>query len=138
MRELGLKVAKQKGLSGFCYLNSIRTVLLVDHYEYMSLEELQKAIIDFHIGNPLKYIDVHGGCPDTVVKDVKTFFEEKKFDSDIVDLIVQDTGDVLGVKVNIYSKRPAGIRRKIEMGVRDSRKEVNLMFISADYNPNRR
>ena len=136
MKELGLKIAKQKGISGFCYLNSVRTVLLVDHYEYMSLEEIQKAIIDFLIANPLKYIDVHGGCPDTVVKDVKTFFENKKFDTDIVDLIIQATGDALGVKVNIYMKSPAGNIRKIEIGVVDSRKEVNLMFISADYNPN--
>ena len=136
MRELGLKVAKQKGVSAFCYLNSVRTVLLVDHYEYMSLEELQKVIIDFIIANPLKYIDVHGGCPDTVVKDVRTFFEDKKFDTDIVDLIIQATGDALGIRVNIYRKSPAGNIKKIEMGVADSRKEVNLMFISADYNPN--
>ena len=66
----------------------------------------------------------------------KTFFENKKFDTDIVDLIIQTTGDALGVKVNIYTKSPAGNIRKIEMGVVDSRKEVNLMFISADYNPN--
>ena len=104
MKELGLKIAKQKGISGFCYLNSVRTVLLVDHYEYMSLKEIQKAIIDFFIANPLKYIDVHGGCPDTVVKDVKTFFENKKFDTDIVDLIIQATGDALGVTVNIIGK----------------------------------
>ena len=136
MRELGLKVAKQKGLSGFYYLNSVRTVLLVGHYEYMSLEELQKTIIDFLIANPLKYIDVHGGCPDTVVKDVKTFFEDKKFDTDIVDLIIQPTGGALSVKMNIYRKSHAGNIRKIEMGVIDSRKELNLMFISADYNAN--
>ena len=51
---------------------------------------------------------MYTGCPDTVVKDVKTFFEDKKFDTDIVDLITQATGDALGIKVNIYRKSPAG------------------------------
>ena len=49
-----------------------------------------------------------------MVKDVKTFFEDKKFDTDIADLIIQATGDTLGIKVNIYRKNPAGNIRKIE------------------------
>ena len=62
----------------------------------MSLEELQKAIIDFLIANPLKYIDVHGGCPDTMCGKRCENFEDKKFDTGIVDLIIHATGDALG------------------------------------------
>ena len=127
MRKHGLKVGKEEG-GGFCFLNSVRTVLLVDHFEYYSLEDLQKEIIDFLIANPMKYIDAHGGCPDTVVKDAKDFFRSKQFDSDIVDVIIQATGDALGLKINIYRRSPAGSIRKIEMGLLDSRKEVNLKF----------
>ena len=136
MRKHGLKVGKEEEGDGFCFLNSVRTVLLVDHFEYYSLEDLQKEIIDFLIANPMKYIDAHGGCPDTVVKDAKDFFRSKQFDSDIVDVIIQATGDALGLKINIYRRSPAGSIRKIEMGVLDSRKEVNLKFSSAEYNPN--
>ena len=133
MKEFHLKVGEEEG-NGFCFINSVRTVLLVDHYEYLSLEELKDTIINFLIANPMKYIDIHGGDPDTVVQDVKQFFQDKQFDHNVVDLIIQAAGDALGVKINIY-KSPAGNIHKIEMGQMDSRKKINLKFSKAEFDP---
>ena len=130
-----MKVGKVLG-NGFCFLNSIRTVLLVDHYEYLSLEEMKEDITKFLIANPFKYIDCHGGCPDTVVEDASKFFEDKEFDTNIVDVIIQATGEALGLKINIFRKSPAGNIQKIEMGELESTKEVNLKFSTSDFNPN--
>ena len=40
-----------------------------------------------------------------------------------MDVIIQATGDVLGLKIDIYRRNPAGNIKKIEMGQLNSRRK---------------
>ena len=66
--------------NGFCFLNSIITALLVDHYEYLSLEEMQEEITRSLIANPISILMPMVDAQ-IVVEDASQFFDNRKFDN---------------------------------------------------------
>ena len=74
---------------GYCFLNAVRKCLLYDFYEFHTMKGFQQIITQHLVENCDKYTQWHGDA-DKLVFDATEFFNDrKKFNTDIVDVLVQ-------------------------------------------------
>ena len=100
--------------------------MLHDFYKYYSLANIQQVIIQHLIDNFNKYTEWHGGNADQLVYEATEFFNDQNFTADIVDIIVQATGDALDICMKILRRSPAGNIQIVETGNKDSQRIIHL------------
>ena len=71
--------------------------MLHDFYNFYTMSTIQQIITEHLIQNFEKYTDWHGGNADQLVYEATEFFNDRNFTADIVDIIVQATGDALDI-----------------------------------------
>ena len=109
---------------GHCFLNAVRKCLLYDFYEFHTMKGFQQIITQHLVEHCEKYPQWHGDA-DKLVFDATEFFNDrKKFNTDIVDVLVLATADALGLLIKIYRESPAGNIRLTETG----EKEVKRVY----------
>ena len=82
--------------------------MLHDFYKFYSMTNIQRIITEHLIENCRNYTDWHGGNADQLVYEATEFFNDRNFPADVVDIIVQATGDALDICIKILRKSPAG------------------------------
>ena len=80
------------------------------------MSTIQQIITEHLIQNFEKYTDWHGGNADQLVYEATEFFNDRNFTADIVDIIVQATGDALDICIKILRRSPAGNIQITETG----------------------
>ena len=120
-----LKENKVPG-NGFCFLNAVRKCMLHDFYKFYTLKKLQEIVTEHLIENFSKYTEWHGSSADQLVYEATEFFNDRNFTADIVDIIVQATGDALDICMKIFRRSPAGNIQVVESGNKDSPRIINL------------
>ena len=125
--ENNLKVEVIPG-DGYCFLNAVRKCLLYDFYEFHTMKGFQQIITQHLVENCDKYTQWHGDA-DKLVFDVTEFFNDrKKFNTDIVDVLVLATADALGLLIKIYRESPAGNIRLTETGEKAAKCIIHLQL----------
>ena len=71
------------------------------------MTNLQQLITNYLIENSDKYTEWHGQSADKLVYESTEFFNDRNFNQDVVDIIVQATGDALNVKLKVFRRSPA-------------------------------
>ena len=100
--------------------------MLHDFYKFYTLKKLQEIVTEHLIANFIKYTEWHGSSADQLVYEATEFFNDRNFTADIVDIIVQATGDALDICMKIFRRSPAGNIQVVETGNRDSRWIIHL------------
>ena len=96
---------------GYRFLNAVRKCLLYDFYEFHTMKGFQQIITQHLLENCEKYTQWHGDA-DKLVFDVTEFFNDrKKFNTNIVDVLVLATADALGLLIKIYRESPDLMRQ---------------------------
>ena len=90
--------------------------MLHDFYKFYTMSTIQQIITEHLIQNFEKYTDWHGGNADQLVYEATEFFNDRNFTADIVDIIVQATGDALDICIKILRRSPAGNIQITETG----------------------
>ena len=115
--------------NGFCFLNAVLTCLLHDHMEVYTINSLQEKITSHLLQHADHYKEWHGSASaDKLVYEATQFFNDRKFQEDIVDIVVQATADVLQLKLNIYQKSLAGYIQILVVECENATREINLKF----------
>ena len=91
--------------------------MLHDFYKFYTLKKLQEIVTEHLIANFIQYTEWHWSSADQLVYE---FFNDRNFTADIVDIIVQATGDALDICMKIFRQSPAGNIQVVETGNRDS------------------
>ena len=100
--------------------------MLHDFYKFYTLKKLQEIVTEHLIENFSKYTEWHGSSADQLVYEATEFFNDRNFTADIVDIIVQATGDALDICMKIFRRSPAGNIQVVESGNKDSPWIINL------------
>ena len=104
---------------GFCFLKSVLFCLLKDHQIEMECKEviqiITEQLIDHHdqyvaFHNAVAHSDPNVSNSDLLVTEAMDFFEDREFNRDVVDLLVQVTADALGLEIFIYQKHNEKIK----------------------------
>ena len=95
-------------------------------YKFYTMSNIQQIITEHLIQNFEKYTDWHGGNADQLVYEATEFFNDQNFTADIVDIIVQATGDVLDICIKILRRSPAGDIQITETGNTLSQRVIHL------------
>ena len=125
LQRNNLKENKIQG-NGFCFLNAVRKCMLHDFYKFYTLTSIQEIITTHLIENFKNYTDWHGGNADQLVYEATEFFNDQNFTADIVDIIVQATGDALDICIKIFRVSPAGSIQVTETGNTSSQRVIHL------------
>ena len=100
--------------------------MLHDFYKFYSMTNIQRIITEHLIENCRNYTDWHGGNADQLVYEATEFFNDRNFTADVVDIIVQATGDALDICIKILRKSPAGNIQITETGNTHSPRVIHL------------
>ena len=100
--------------------------MLHDFYKFYSMTNIQRIITEHLIENCRNYTDWHGGNADQLVYEATEFFNDWNFTADVVDIIVQATGDALDICIKILRKSPAGNIQITETGNTHSPRVIHL------------
>ena len=77
--------------------------MMYDFYECHTLSRVKEIVTEHLIAHFDEYTEWHGGNADQLVYEVTSFFaDQKKFNSDVVDVVVQATADAFGLLIKIY------------------------------------
>ena len=90
------------------------------------MTNLQQLITNYLIENSDKYTEWHGQNADKLVYESTEFFTDRNFNQDVVDIIVQATGDALNVKLKVFRRSPAGNIQLSEVGDLTSQRVLHL------------
>ena len=90
------------------------------------MTNLQQLITNYLIENSDKYTEWHGQSADKLVYESTEFFNDRNFNEDVVDIIVQATGDALNVKLKVFRRSPAGNIQLSEVGDLTSQRVLHL------------
>lgn len=90
------------------------------------MTNIQRIITEHLIENCRNYTDWHGGNADQLVYEATEFFNDRNFTADVVDIIVQATGDALDICIKILRKSPAGNIQITETGNTHSPRVIHL------------
>ena len=112
--------------NGFCFLNAVRKCMLHDFYKFYTLKKLQEIVTEHLIENFNKYMEWHGGNADQLVYEATEFFNDRNFTADIVDIIVQATGDALDICMKKFQRSPAGNIQVVQSGNKYSPRIIHL------------
>ena len=82
--------------------------MLHDFYKFYTLKKLQEIVTEHLIENFTNYTEWHWSSADQLFYEATEFFNDRNFTADIVDIIVQATGDALDICMKIFRRSPAG------------------------------
>ena len=123
--ENNLKLEEIVG-DGYCFINAVRKCLLYDFHEFHTVKGFQQ-IITRHLVDHFDQYTKWYGDPDELVYDATEFFNDrKKFNTDVVDVLVLATADALGLLIKIYRESPAGNIRLTEAGSKACKRVIHL------------
>ena len=86
--------------NGSCFLEAVRTCLLIDYKEDIPIEKLIKKLYE----RVNYYSNFHQGGIQKLLKDAKIFIKKRKYRLDVVDVCIAATANVLKVNLYIFEK----------------------------------
>ena len=93
---------------GYCFPKSVLKCLFLDHRYVMSFGRFKSKMTEHLIANYDKYTQYHSDSPDQLVYEATSFFNDRNFTSDVVDVLIHATADALQLKLKIFRRSPAG------------------------------
>ena len=102
--------------NGYCFLNSVIACLQNDYDQKISFDECVTKILSHLCQNYKKYLDFHPVSTkeilpaDKLISDALDFFRTRRFNQDVVDLLMQITVDALHLNMFIYQKSGENIQ----------------------------
>ena len=112
--------------NGFCFLNAVRKCMMYDFLKFYSHEKVREMITAHLIDHFDDYTQWHGASPDQLVNEASQFFDDRNFNTDIVDIIVQATAAALNIQIKIYRRSAQGNIQVTEIGDANAEKTINL------------
>ena len=112
--------------NGFCFLNAVRKCMMYDFLKFYSHEKVREMITAHLIDHFDDYTQWHGASPDQLVDEASQFFDDRNFNTDIVDIIVQATAAALNIQIKIYRRSAQGNIQVTEIGDANAEKTINL------------
>lgn len=97
------KAVKSSRGDGFCFLYSLQCSLEANLGIILSVHDLCNILMDHILTNASRYSVFHSS-PISLIKAAIQFFEDKDFDKDIVDIIVESSASALSVNLHIYQE----------------------------------
>ena len=93
---------------GYCFPKSVLKCLFLDHRYVMSFGRFKSKVTEHLIADYDKYTQYHTDSPDQLVYEATSFFNDRNFTSDVVDVLIHATADALQLKLKIFRRSPAG------------------------------
>ena len=90
--------------NGFCFLEAVRTCLLIDYKEEIPVEKLIKKLMNELYERVNYYSNFHQGGIQKLLKDAKKFIKKRKYRLDVVDVCIAATANALKVNLYIFEK----------------------------------
>ena len=103
---------------GYCFLSSVVDVLHTNFDEKITVEQVMQKMMKYVCDNYEKYEryhtqgkeDLEPTVADTLTADIIDFFSSRNFNTNVVDLLMQNTADALGLELFIYQENGAQIQ----------------------------
>ena len=110
--------------------------MMYDFYEFHTLSWVKEIITEHLIAHFDDYTEWHGGNADHLVYEATSFLSDrKKFNTDVVDVVVQATADAFDLLIKIYRKSPAGNIQVVESGNTSSMRVIHLKLSGSGGTP---
>ena len=110
--------------------------MMYDFYEFHTLSRVKEIITEHLIAHFDDYTEWHGGNADHLVYEATSFLSDrKKFNTDVVDVVVQATADAFDLLIKIYRKSPAGNIQVVESGNTSSMRVIHLKLSGSGGTP---
>ena len=90
--------------NGFCFLEAVRTCLLIDYKEDIPVEKLIKKLMNELYERVNYYSNFHQGGIKKLLKDAKKFIKKRKYRLDVVDVCIAATANVLKFSLYFFEK----------------------------------
>jgi hypothetical protein len=118
---------------GFCFLYSVQSSLFVTTGKFLSCSELQKLIGAHIVDNKDRFSSFHTGDNSELIHDLYSFFEDRNYNRDVVDLIILACAEVLKIKLVIYQEESNHITITEQGGTKDATEVIYLKFAAGHY-----
>ena len=125
---------------GFCFLTSVCKAIEINYGEVIAIEKCMEIIMRYLVQNFTRYTSYHHqkseaySPGDTLIADVIDFFASRKYNTDIVDLLMQITTDALDLDLHIYQNN-AGCVQVFNFISQNPKKVVHVKFTHDDQYP---
>ena len=135
----GMEITTVHG-DGFCFLSSVCKAIENNYGEVISIEKCMEVIMRYLVENFKRYTAYHqqkseASSPgDTLIADVIDFFASRKYNTDIVDLLMQITTDALDLDLHIYQNN-VGRVQVFNFISQNPKKVVHVKFTHDDQYP---
>ena len=132
----GMEITTVHG-DGFCFLTSVCKAIEINYGEVIAIEKCMEIIIRYLVQNFTRYTSYHHqkseaySPGDTLIADVIDFFASRKYNTDIVDLLMQITTDALDLDLHIYQNN-AGRVQVFNFISQNPKKVVHVKFTHDD------
>ena len=121
-------VSKVKA-DGFCLLNSVRSCLLHDYNEILTVNQMKQKITHHLCEQNAKFLDFHTGNANTMVNEVQDFFETGRFiTSEVCDFLVSVIGEVFKLTIHVYQRKENGRIQLHSFPSNKPEREIYLKF----------
>ena len=128
----GMEITTVRG-DGFCFLTSVCKAIEINYGEVIAIEKCMEIIMRYLVENFTQYTAYHqqkseASSPgDTLIADVIDFFASHKYNTDIIDLLMQITTDALDLDLHIYQNN-AGRVQVFNFVSQNPKKVVHVKF----------
>ena len=125
---------------GFCFLTSVCKAIEINYGEVIAIEKCMEIIMRYLLENFRRYTAYHqqkseASSPgDTLIVNVIDFFASRKYNTDIVDLLMQITTDALDLDLHIYQNN-VGRVQVFNFISQNPKKVVHVKFKHDDHYP---
>ena len=121
-------VSKMKS-DGFCLLNSVRSCLLHDYNEILTINQMKQKITHHLCEKSAKYLEFHVGNCNTMVNEVQDFFETGRFiTSEVCDFLVSVIAEVFKLTIHVHQRKENGTIQLHSFPSENPEREIYLKF----------
>ena len=129
-----MEVRRVRG-DGFCFLSSVVCALRNDYGMSLEIEGLVRFLCNYILDNGDRYVPFYRGNKESLLDDAIAFFEDKRYDRDVVDLLISITADALSVRMKIYQRAGRQVQLVIQECKSSFYKTIHLRYTGNHYDP---
>ena len=129
------RIVKEEPRDGFCFLHSLRDILLHDHNQLYSLQTLKYIILNEIYENKPTYKAFYNGSMREMLHNTEQYIENGVFCNDVVDLIVAASSKCLQLNLFIFQNVQGKIHVINQISHPPCNRDAFLKYANEHYEP---
>ena len=129
------RIVKEEPRDGFCFVHSLRDILLHDHNQLYSLQTLKYIILNEIYENNATYKTFYHGSIREMLHNAEQYIENGVFCNDVVDLIVAAASKCLQLNLFIFQNVHGKIHVVNQISHPPCTRDAFLKYANEHYEP---